>query len=401
MTISVLAGQVVLATEAATNFVDLDIKAWEWVALVVTILVLLMADLLLVHRKPHVISLREALIESAVWISIGLAFGLVVWWGFGAAASGEYYAGYLIEKSLSIDNVFVWAVILGYFKIPQQYQFRVLFWGVFGALVLRAVFIFAGVALLARFEWLLVVFGVFLLYTAWKLASPGDHEIDPETSAVLRLVRRLVPTTNELHGQKMFIRRDGHLMATPLFAVLVLIEATDVLFAVDSVPAILAVSQEPFIVFSSNAFAIMGLRALYFCLGGLKDRFRYLDYGLAAILAFVGIKMLLLNWDIHIPIVLSLAIIFGLLTISIVASLRVPFDPDDDHHPPGADDGPGWEDVGDHHPGPAEHDEIDGGPSDGGPSGGGSWGGGHATDQADGPSDDPAERAGSSESRGE
>ncbi|HKJ56925.1 MAG TPA: TerC family protein [Nitriliruptoraceae bacterium] len=372
MPVSSLAAPLVLATEAATKFVDLDVMPWEWIALITTIVVLLVADLLLVHRKPHVISLREALIESAVWITIGLAFGLVVWWGFGAAASGEYYAGYLIEKSLSIDNVFVWAVILSYFKVPPQYQFRVLFWGVFGALVLRAIFIFAGVALINRFDWLLVVFGVFLLYTAWKLASPGDHEIDPETSTVLRLVRRVVPTTDELHGQKMFIRRDGHLMATPLFAVLVLIEATDVLFAVDSVPAILAVSQEPFIVFASNAFAILGLRALYFCLGGLKDRFRYLDYGLAAILAFVGVKMLLLNWDIHIPIVVSLGIIFGLLTISIVASLRVPVEPVDESaedlpgQGAGPRDGPGWEDVGDHHPGPAEHHDADGdaGPTD-------------------------------------
>ncbi len=334
-----------LATEAGTNFVQLDIKAWEWITLIGVILVLLVADLLLVHRTPHVISLREAAIESAVWITLGLTFGLVMWWGFGTAAAGEYYAGYLIEKSLSIDNVFVWAVILAYFKVPQQYQFRVLFWGVFGALVLRAIFIFAGVALIQRFEWLLLVFGVFLLYTAWKLASPGAHEVDPEKSAMLRLVRRVVPTTTELHGQKMFIRQDGHLMATPLFAVLVLIEGTDVLFAVDSVPAILAVSQEPFIVFSSNAFAILGLRALYFLLGGLKDRFQYLEYGLAAILAFVGVKMLLLNWDIHIPIVWSLLIILALLTISIVASLRVPPDPrdvDGDAVPGGS-----WDDVPD------------------------------------------------------
>ncbi len=204
-----------------------------------------------------------------------------MWWGFGAAAAGEYYAGYLIEKSLSIDNVFVWAVILGYFKVPNKYQFRVLFWGVFGALVLRAIFIFAGVALLDAFAWLLFVFGAFLLYTAWKLAQPDDHEVDPEQSLVLRAVRRVVPTTNELHGQKMFVRENGHLMATPLFAVLVLIEATDVVFAVDSVPAILAVSREPFLVLSSNAFAILGLRALYFAFAGMKDRFRYLDYGLA------------------------------------------------------------------------------------------------------------------------
>ena len=312
-----------LATEAASStqrFADFEVPPGAWWALLIGIVFLLLLDLLLVHRKPHEISFREAIIESAVWITLGLAFGLVILFWQGGQAAGEYYAGYLIEKSLSIDNVFVWAVILSYFSVPKMYQFRVLFWGVFGALVLRALFIFAGVALIERFDWVLYLFGAFLLYSAWKLAAHRDAEIHPEENPVLKLVRRVVPSTNDYHGQAMFIREKGKLLATPLFAVLVLIEATDVVFAVDSVPAILAVSREPFLVFASNAFAIMGLRALYFALAGMKDRFRYLDLGLAAILAFVGVKMLIADFY-HMPIPLSLGVIFGVLTIAIWTSL--------------------------------------------------------------------------------
>lgn len=311
-----------LATEAPAqpSFVDIDVPAVAWIGLLVVVVVLLLFDLLVVHRRPHAVAFREALFESAVWIAIGLSFGLFILWWQGGQAAGEYYAGYLIEKSLSIDNVFVWAVILGYFAVPAKYQFRVLFWGVFGALVLRAIFIFAGVALLERFEWLLYVFGAFLLFTAWRMVKGDDEEVHPEENPILRLVQRVLPSTPTYHGQHLFARVDGRLLATPLFAVLILVEATDVVFAVDSVPAILAVSREPYLVFSSNAFAILGLRALYFALAGLKDRFRYIDYGLAAILAFVGIKMLV-SQVYHMPIPLSLAIIFGLLTISIVWSL--------------------------------------------------------------------------------
>ena len=315
---------ITLAAEAAASsakFADFDVPGWAWWALGIGIITLLLLDVLLVHRKPHEISFKEAIIESAVWIALGLSFGLVVLFWQGGQAAGEYYAGYLIEKSLSIDNVFVWAVILSYFSVPKMYQFRVLFWGVFGALVLRAAFIFAGVALIERFDWVLYVFGAFLLYSAYKLAAHRDAEIHPEDNPVLKLVRRVVPSTPEYHGQKMFVRKAGKLLATPLFAVLVLIEATDVVFAVDSVPAILAVSREPFIVFASNAFAIMGLRALYFALAGMKDRFRYLDLGLAGILAFVGVKMLLADVY-HLPIPLSLGVIFTVLTVSIVTSLR-------------------------------------------------------------------------------
>jgi tellurite resistance protein TerC len=283
--------------------------------------VLLVADLLLVHRTPHDIGFKEAAIESAVWISIGLSFTLVMLGWHGGAAAGEYLSGYLIEKSLSVDNVFVWAVIFSYFGVPQKYQFRVLFWGIFGALVLRAIFIFAGVALLETFDWILYVFGGFLLITAVRVARHQDAEVHPEKNPVLKLVRKVVPSTPDYDGQKMFTRRTGRLLATPLFAVLILVETTDVIFAVDSIPAILAVSREPFIVFSSNAFAILGLRSLYFLLAGMAGRFRYLNMGLGVILAFVGIKMLLVEVY-HMPTWLSLGVIAVVLTITIVTSLR-------------------------------------------------------------------------------
>src|SRR6187401_2935325 len=294
-------GRLVTADSAGDeNFASFDVPAWAWVALVAVITAMLVADLLLVHRTAHVISIKEAAIESAVWISIGLLFGLVILAWQGGQAGGEYYAGFLIEKSLSIDNVFVWAVIFSFFAVPREYQFRVLFWGIFGALVLRGVFIFAGVSLIERFDWILYVFGAFLLYTAWKIAHHDeDEQVDYNANIAMRVVRRIVPTTDRYDGQKLFTRIDLKRVATPLFAVLVLIEATDVVFAVDSVPAILAVSRSTFIVFASNAFAILGLRSLYFLLGGMQGRFRYLNLGLGVILAFVGVKMLLIGWPLH------------------------------------------------------------------------------------------------------
>ncbi|MGH9265825.1 MAG: TerC family protein [Acidimicrobiales bacterium] len=310
-----------LAAETAGNFVSLNIPLWAWGALVAGIAVLLLADLLIVHRKPHAVSLREAAIESTVWITIGLTFSLVMAWAFGGAAAGEYLAGYLIEKSLSVDNVFVWAVIFSYFAVPAQYQFRVLFWGIFGALVLRAIFIFAGVALIETFDWILYVFGAFLLFTAFRIARHQGAQVHPESNPVLKLVRRVVPSTTEYDGQHLFTRRTGRRLATPLFAVLILVESTDVVFAVDSIPAILAVSREPFIVFASNAFAILGLRALYFLLAGMADRFRYLNLGLGVILGFVGIKMLIVEWY-HFPTWVSLGVIAGVLAVTVVLSLR-------------------------------------------------------------------------------
>lgn len=321
------------------RFAYLNVEAWHWFALIGFIVALVVIDLLLVHRTAHVITIKEAAIESAVWISIGLAFTGVVYLlgadGDQAKAATEYVSGFLIEKSLSIDNVFVWAVIFSFFAVPREYQFRVLFWGIFGALVLRAGFIVAGTALIERFDFVLYVFGAFLLYTAWKIAHHDEDEVvDYNQNIAMRAVRRLVPTTNRYDGQKLFTKENARRVATPLFAVLVLIEATDVVFAVDSVPAILAVSREKFIVFSSNAFAILGLRSLFFLLGGMAGKFRYLNVGLGVILAYVGVKMLLVGPPVewHPPSYLSLIVIGVVLTVAIVASLRADtreHDPDD------------------------------------------------------------------------
>ena len=308
-------------TSSSSSFVNLNIHSWVWGATLAVIVALLLVDILLLNRSPHVPTLRRAATETIAWVLIGVTFGLVVLASYGTAAGGEWFSGYLIEYSLSIDNVFVWALILAYFQVPVMYQRRVLFWGVFGALVLRAGFIFAGVALIKRFEFTLFVFGGFLLYTAAKLLFSDDDTASPGDSKVLSLIRRMVPTTDELDGQKMFTRIDGKRFATPLFAVLLLVEATDVLFAVDSVPAVLAVSKEQFIVFTSNAFAIMGLRSLYFMLSDMHARFSYLQQGLAIILAFVGVKMIISRWY-HINTGVSLLVIALVLTASVVFSLR-------------------------------------------------------------------------------
>jgi len=309
------------AGEGTTRFASFDVPLWVWAALVGFLAVLLIVDLLLVHRTAHAITFKEAAIESAVWVGLGLAFTFVMLAWQGGGAAGEYLAGYLIEKSLSVDNVFVWAVIFSYFGVPAKYQFRVLFWGIFGALVLRAIFIFAGVALIERFDWVLYVFGVFLIITAVRIARHSEAEVHPDKNPVLRLVRKVIPSTNEYDGQKLFTIKNGKRLATPLFAVLILVETTDVVFAVDSIPAILAVSREQFIVFASNAFAILGLRSLYFLLAGMAGKFRYLNVGLGVILGFVGTKMLIAEWY-HFPIWASLLIIATVLTTAIVASLR-------------------------------------------------------------------------------
>ncbi|MET0727521.1 MAG: TerC family protein [Acidimicrobiales bacterium] len=339
-----LASLISLATSAASeaddsNFADFDVALWVWVAFLAVVVALLVADLLLVHKTAHVIGTKEAAIESAIWISIGVGFTFVVWGAWGSQAAGEYISGYLIEKSLSVDNVFVWAVIMSYFAVPREYQFRVLFWGVFGALVLRFVFILVGVQLLESFEWMLFVFGGFLIFTAVRLLRHGDQQVHPEDNPVLKLVRRRVPSTSEYHGQAMFIRENGKRLATPLFAVLIVIETSDVVFAVDSIPAILAVSTHTFIVFSSNAFAILGLRALYFLLADLRDKFDYLQTGLAVILAFVGVKMIISEWY-HIPTFISLAVIALVLAVAILASVKFQRH-DDDDEPLGAHGGEG------------------------------------------------------------
>ena len=303
----------------------MDVPLWAWAAVLAVILAMLAVDLM-AHRTAHVVSVREAAVWSAIWVSLGLAFGGVIWWAYGAQAGGEYYAGYLIEKSLAVDNVFVFALIFTYFAVPREYQHRVLFYGVLGALVFRAIFIAGGAVLIENFAWILYLFGAFLVFTGWKMFKHRGDEMDPSRNPVLRLVRKRVPSTDDYHGQKFWVRQAGRWVATPLFVVLVVVETTDIIFAVDSIPAIFAVTQEPFLVFTSNAFAILGLRAMYFLLADLIDRFIYLKAGLAAILVLVGTKMLLLEVY-KVPIWISLGAIAAILTVSVVASLRATRDP--------------------------------------------------------------------------
>ncbi|NDE20544.1 MAG: TerC/Alx family metal homeostasis membrane protein, partial [Actinobacteria bacterium] len=265
----------IAATPGGGDFVDISVPAWAWPALIGVIAAALLVDLLVFHRKAHVVNLREAAIESAVWVGLGLAVTGVIYamfagQGEGSGASVEYLSAYLIEKSLSVDNVFVWAIIFSHFKVPREYQHRTLFWGIFGALVLRFVFIFVGTAVINRFTVLLLFFGLFLIYTGWKILRGEDEDTDPSETATMRLFRRVVPSVDHYDGQKMFTKIDGKRFATPLLAVLVVIEVSDVIFAVDSVPAVLAVSREQFIVFASNAWAILGLRALFFLLADMR-----------------------------------------------------------------------------------------------------------------------------------
>jgi len=310
-----------VSSGTSTGKANLVIEGWHWPLLLLLIGAMLLIDILVVHRNAHEIHTKEAAIESAVWISIGLLFGALMLWEFGSAAAGEYMGGYLIEKSLSVDNVFVWAVLFSHFQVPKMYQHRVLFWGIFGALAMRIGFIFAGVAIINAFKVALILFGLFLLYSGIKLLQTHDDGFDPAKSRAMKIFHRFVPSTEKLDGQKLFTKENGRRLATPLLAVLVLVEITDVVFAVDSVPAVLAVTKEQYIAFASNAFAILGLRALYFLLADMRDRFQYLQTGLGVILAFVGVKMVLSYWW-HMPIAASLAVIAMILVVSIVASLR-------------------------------------------------------------------------------
>lgn len=309
------------ATESsrADNFVSIDVSVTAWVVLLVVVVVMLGIDLYR-HREAHAPTPREALFESLLWVATGIAFGVGMLIVYGSGAFGEYMSGYLIEKSLSVDNVFVWSLMFTTMKIPIKYQHRVLFWGIFGALTLRGIFILLGSALIAKFWWVLLIFGVFLIFTGFKIIRHTEDE--GETSARgLGLLERIMPVSHELDGQHFFTRLNGKRAATPLLAALVVIEVTDVIFAVDSVPAILAVSHEPYIVFASNAFAILGLRAMYFLLANAREKFHYLSHGLGAILIFVGVKMTISHWY-HLNTYLSLVIITLMLASAIWFSLR-------------------------------------------------------------------------------
>jgi tellurite resistance protein TerC len=292
-----------------------------WAGFIVFVLVMLALDLGVFHRKDHAVKFKEALGWSGVWISLALVFNLGIWWKFGATPAVKFLTGYLIEKSLSIDNIFVFVVIFSAMKIPQLYQHRVLFWGILSALVLRAGMIFAGVAMINRFHWLIYVFGAFLIITGVRLFMHRNEEENPGESRMLAWARKVIPSTEELHGPHFFTRHTGRWLATPLFMTLVLVELTDVLFALDSIPAIFAVTTDPFLVFTSNIFAILGLRSLFFVLAGAVEKFSYLKVGLSAVLVFVGAKMTLVD-VVHVPPAVSLGVIALLLGASIVASLR-------------------------------------------------------------------------------
>ena len=310
-----------LAASSGASAAQLDVSAAMWAGLGVLVVVMIAADLLLFARGPRAPRMRESVTWSIGWLVVALAFGALFWAWQGGEAGSQYLAGYLLERSLSLDNIFVFAVILGYFAVPSAVQSNVLSWGIALALVLRLVFILLGAALLDSFHATFYVFGALLLYTAYKLARHDDSEIEPEHNPALRLLRRRVPMTSDYEGGRMFVRQAGKRLATPLLAVFVVVATTDLVFAVDSIPAIFAVTQEPFIVFAANAFAMLGLRALYFVLVGMMDRFVYLSHGLAVILAFIGVKMLLIDvW--HPPIWLSLAVIAGVLALTAVLSLR-------------------------------------------------------------------------------
>jgi tellurite resistance protein TerC len=303
---------------------------WLWIGFNAFVLAMLAVDLGVFHRKAHEVSLREAGAWSAVWVTLALAFAYGVYTLMGPQAGMEFLTGYLIEKALSVDNIFVFVLLFSYFGVPALYQHRVLFWGVLGALVMRGAMIGAGALLIERFHWIIYVFGAFLVFTGIRMALARQEQVHVEANPLIRLVRRFVPITAEYRGQRFFVREEvgGRLrtFATPLFLVLVAVETTDLIFAVDSIPAIFAVTRDPFIVYSSNVFAILGLRALYFLLAGVMHRFHYLKLGLSVVLAFVGTKMLLA--DVYkVPVTASLVVIAAVLAISVAASLLFPKQP--------------------------------------------------------------------------
>jgi tellurite resistance protein TerC len=301
---------------------------WLWVGFNAFVLAMLALDLGVFHRSAHEVSIKEAGGWSAFWITLALLFNYGIYHYMGAQAGLEFLTGYLIEKALSVDNIFVFVLVFSYFRVPPKYQHRVLFWGILGALLMRGAMIGAGALLIERFDWIIYVFGAFLVFTGIRMATQDEHAIEPESNPVLRLVRRFVPVTSEYHGQKFFVREEvkGRLrrVATPLFVVLVLVETTDVIFAVDSIPAIFAVTTDTFLVYTSNVFAILGLRALYFLLAGVIHKFHYLQLGLSVVLMFVGVKMLVTYFEYHVPIGVSLGVIAGVLAISVAASLLFP-----------------------------------------------------------------------------
>jgi tellurite resistance protein TerC len=283
---------------------------------------MLALDLGVFNRKAHVVTFREAMSWTVVWIILALIFNGIIYYWQGSVKAMEFFTGYLVEKALSIDNIFVFLMIFSFFQVPAAYQHKVLFWGILGALIMRAIFIFAGVALIEKFHFTIYFFGALLIYTGYKMFGHRKVKVDPDKNPLVRIVKRWMPVTKDFHGDRFFVRLDGKKYATPLFLVLILVETTDLIFAVDSIPAILAITQDQFIVYTSNVFAILGLRSLYFALAGITNRFWLLSYALAIVLVFVGVKMLLIDLY-KIPVQWSLVFIFSVITLSIILSLRI------------------------------------------------------------------------------
>jgi tellurite resistance protein TerC len=317
-----------------------DVPWFFYAGFILFVVAMLLVDLRLFHAQEHEPSIRESATWVAVWVGLALTFGVGVFLIQGGQIGAEYFAGYLIEYSLSVDNMFVFVVIFSYFNVPRAYQHQVLFFGILGAIIFRGLFIWAGTALISAFEWVIPVFGAFLIFTAYRIAKGATEDIHPERNPVLNFAKKRFPTTTKFDGQKLFTVENGRRLATPLFIVLLFIETTDILFAVDSIPAIFGITTEPFIVLTSNVFAILGLRALYFLLAGGMDRLHLLNYGLAVVLAFVGVKMIVELWHIEVPIWLSLGFIVVVLGITTLLSFRIPPSGDKAKGPEGPRPGP-------------------------------------------------------------
>lgn len=299
----------------------MQIGLWHWGGFVLFLVIMLALDLGVFNRKQHEVSVKEALITSGIWIALSLIFNGIVFYYLGHDKGLEFLTGYLLEKSLSVDNIFVFILLFSFFDVPKKYQHKVLFWGIFGALIMRAILIFIGTALIAQFSWVIIIFGVFLVIAGLKMAFQKDEKVEPNKNPVVKFVKKVIPVTPEYHKDRFFVKiKKGGLFATPLLIVLIVVETTDLIFAFDSIPAILAITNDTFIVFTSNAFAILGLRALYFALSGFMDKFHYLKIGLSIILIFIGVKMLI-SGVVHISTVLSLIVILVVLTIAIGASM--------------------------------------------------------------------------------
>jgi len=296
---------------------------WFWIVFNAAILVLLFLDLTVVSRKHRAVPFKQALLMSAFWIGLAMAFAVFVHQWFGVNKSLEFLTGYVLEEALSVDNLFVFILLFAYFKVPPEEEKTVLFWGIIGALIMRGVFIVAGVALVQRFHWILYIFGIFLIWTGIQLMRGRDEEQDPSRNIVLKFCRRFLPLTESYEGKSFLVRREGRVLFTPLFVVLLVVETTDILFATDSIPAILAITRDPFIVYTSNVFAILGLRSMYFALAGMMKLFHYLNYGLSVVLIFIGAKMLLPE-RYHVPTWAALAVVAGVLGLSVLASVLFP-----------------------------------------------------------------------------